>query len=293
MPELPEVETIRIGLNERVIGKKLKRLGVLCEKSFRGDAKNIIGQRISSVKRRGKALLVEWSNGMWLMIHLRMTGQLVFVDHGERFAAGHPDEGFCETMPNKKTRVIFLFDDDSALYFNDQRKFGFCVVMTKDELDADKFLVKLAAEPWEMSAEEFRKNLQRRRKTSIKAAILDQTVVAGVGNIYADESLYAAGIWPGEIVESLSEQEMNQLLIEIRRIMKLAIDSGGSTMKDYVKADGTRGDYLDKFAKVFRKEGKKCDRCGSEILKTKVAGRGTHYCPICQVKKSERGIREC
>ena len=121
MPELPEVETIRLGLEKLVIEKKLSGLEILCEKSFKGDKDILIGQKIVGLERRGKALLIEWSNGRWLMIHLRMTGQLIFVDGDERFAAGHPDEGFCEEMPNRKTRVVFVFSDGSHLFFNDQR----------------------------------------------------------------------------------------------------------------------------------------------------------------------------
>lgn len=285
MPELPEVETIRLGLEKLVIEKKLSGLEILCEKSFKGDKDILIGQKIVGLERRGKALLIEWSNGRWLMIHLRMTGQLIFVDGDERFAAGHPDEGFCEEMPNRKTRVVFVFSDGSHLFFNDQRKFGFCSVLTQDELREDKFLKKLAPEPWAMAEGELFERLQKHRKTTIKAAILDQTVIAGVGNIYADESLYAAGIWPAQKVEDLTRTEIDGLWKEIIRIMRLAIESGGSTMKDYVRADGTRGDYLDKFAQVFRREGRVCGRCGGVILKTKVAGRGTHYCPNCQKAK--------
>ena len=285
MPELPEVETIRLGLEKLVIEKKLSGLKILCEKSFKGDKDILIGQKIVGLERRGKALLIEWSNGCWLMIHLRMTGQLIFVDGDERFAAGHPDEGFCEEMPNRKTRVVFVFSDGSHLFFNDQRKFGFCSVLTQDELREDKFLKKLAPEPWAMTEGELFERLQKHRKTTIKAAILDQTVIAGVGNIYADESLYAAGIWPAQKVEDLTRTEIDGLWREIIRIMGLAIESGGSTMKDYVRADGTRGDYLDKFAQVFRREGRVCGRCGGVILKTKVAGRGTHYCPNCQKAK--------
>ena len=285
MPELPEVETIRIGLERLLLGRRLKSINILCEKSFRGRASDLIGAEVVDVKRRGKALLMKWSNGKWLMIHLRMTGQIIFVDSRERFAAGHPDESFCEEMPGRQTRVIFLFDDDSNLYFNDQRKFGFCSVMTLSQLKADKFLNKLAPEPWDMSSEEFCARLRRHQNTSVKAAILDQAIVAGLGNIYADESLYAAEIWPGERVADLDDGELRRLQREAIRVMRLAIDAGGSTMRDYVRADGTRGDYLDKFAQVFRRNGEKCKKCGAIIEKTKIAGRGTHYCPKCQCPK--------
>ena len=124
----------------------------------------------------------------------------------------------------------------------------------------------------------------RHKKALIKPTILDQTVICGLGNIYADESLYFAKIHPERIVESLTDEEIHQLLIGARTVMQDSIDSGGSTMATYVKADGTKGDYLTKFAKVFRREGEPCERCGTEIIKIKVAGRGTHLCPHCQKK---------
>jgi formamidopyrimidine-DNA glycosylase len=140
----------------------------------------------------------------------------------------------------------------------------------------------LGPEPWNLSGDEFYERLQRRKKTSIKAAVLDQSVIAGVGNIYADEGLYDAGIFPGRRVDTVSKIEASRILAGIIKVMDKSIESGGSTMKNYVKADGTRGDYLEKFAKVFRREGERCEGCGEVIEKTRVAGRGTHYCPVCQ-----------
>ena len=284
MPELPEVETIRRGLDKCILNKRIKSVTILCEKSWRGLDKALIeGQKIIEIDRRGKALLMQLENKLWLMTHLRMTGQMIFVGD-ERFAAGHPDGGFTEKMPGRHTRIYFEFTDGTHLYFNDQRKFGFIKALDELGLAEDEFLKRLAPEPWDMSEEEFWQRLQRHQNSIIKAVILDQHVIAGVGNIYADEGCYLAGLHPGTRVKAISRETADELLHGLREVMQRSIDSGGSTMKDYVRADGTRGSYLEKFAQVFRRDGEACRKCGSEILKMRVAGRGTHYCPKCQPK---------
>ena len=277
MPELPEVETIRRGLSKYILNKKIIRVKVLCEKSFVGAPKTGV---VKGLRRFGKALIIDLDNGFSLMIHLRMTGQLIWRG-SEQFAAGHPSDNFVAELPNKQTRVIFEFDD-GVLYFNDQRKFGFAKILKTELVEQDEFIAKLAKEPWVMNADELYAQLQRHKHAPVKAVILDQTVICGLGNIYADESLFAAGIHPTRKAGSLSLAEAKRVLEEARRVMQLSIDSGGSTMATYVKADGTKGDYLEKFAQVFRNEGKACPRCGEKIVKIKVAGRGTHVCPRCQ-----------
>ena len=281
MPELAEVETIRRGLVNFVLNKKITNITILCEKSFRGDSTFVSGQKIVEIDRRGKALLVKLENGYWMMIHLRMTGQLIYVGK-EKFAAGHPDESFLEEMPGRHTRVFFDFDDGSHLYFNDQRKFGFIAILDEQGLKNDAFLKKLAPEPWDVSKDDFWEMLQRHKNAPIKAVLLNQSCVAGVGNIYADEGCFYARILPWRKVATLTREEADLLLDGICEVMQASIDSGGSTMKDYVRADGTRGSYLEKFAKVFRRDGLKCVRCGGEIQKTRTAGRGTHFCAGCQ-----------
>jgi len=281
MPELPEVETIRRGLDKFIVNKKITDVSILCEKSFRGNKDYILNQKITEIDRRGKALLIKLENNFWMMIHLRMTGQLIFVGK-EKFAAGHPDGGFTEEMPGRHTRVFFEFDDGTHLYFNDLRKFGFISVMDELSLATDPFLTKLAPEPWDMSKDAFWEMLQRHQNSPIKAVILDQHNIAGVGNIYADEGCFYAKILPWRKVSTLSREDADLLLEGLRSVMQASIDSGGSTMKDYVRADGTKGSYLEKFAQVFRREGLECSRCGGEIQKTRTAGRGTHYCPGCQ-----------
>ena len=298
MPELPEVETIRRGLFSCCLNKKIVQVKVYSEKSFIGPVETVIGASIRDVRRRGKALLIDLSNDVTVMIHLRMTGQLIweplasagerfagveerFAGVEERFAGGHPSESFVEELPNKQTRVEIV-TDGGTLFFNDQRKFGFIKPIPTEEVEEDKFIASLGPEPWDANIDDFYAILQRRKGSPIKAVILDQKVVAGIGNIYADEALFYAGVKPGRRAGEVTREEAGKIIEGAEKVMRKSIDSGGSTMATYVKTDGTRGDYLDLFAQVFRREGKECLRCGGEIIKTRVAGRGTHYCPECQ-----------
>lgn len=288
MPELPEVETIRRGLAELILRKKIVRTEILCEKSFRGEP---VEGEILALRRRGKALLIDLAGGETLMIHLRMTGQLIFEAQGtrqkeERFAAGHPNENFVAELPNKQTRVIFYLSN-GTLYFNDQRKFGFIQRMKTTEVEKDKFIRRLAKEPWGMTGEELAAALARHKKAAIKAVILNQEVITGLGNIYADEALFRAGIYPERPAGEINLEETEKLLEAAKAVMEKSIELGGSTMRNYVKADGTRGNYLDLFAKVYGRDGEKCLECGAEIQKIKVGGRGTHFCPQCQRRKND------
>lgn len=282
MPELPEVETVKRGLKEFILGAKLKRTKVLCEKSFIGKP---VSGRVNNIRRFGKALVIDLDGGMSLMIHLRMTGQLIY-DGAERYAAGHPSENFVAKLPNKQTRVVLEFEE-GVLYFNDQRKFGFIKVLPTAEIERDAFIDKLAKEPWEMTAAELYDSLQRHKRSAVKTVILDQTVICGLGNIYADEALYQAKIHPARKAGSIDITEASMLLKAACEVMEKSIDVGGSTMRNYVKADGSRGNYLDLFARVYHLNGKPCQKCGTEIKKIKVGGRGTHFCPHCQKEEDD------
>lgn len=277
MPELPEVETIRRGLSKFILNKKIVQTEVLCEKSWVGER---VTGTVVALRRYGKALIIDLDTGKSLMIHLRMTGQLIWRG-AEQYAAGHPSENFVAELPNKQTRVIFRFDD-GVLYFNDQRKFGFVKVLPTSEVENDAFIKKLAKEPWQMNAKELYDKFQRHKNAPVKAVLLDQTIICGLGNIYADEALFDASVHPETRAGALGEKRVEAILMGARKVMQESIDSGGSTMATYVRADGTRGDYLEKFAKVFRREGESCVRCGTKIVKIRVAGRGTHICPKCQ-----------
>ena len=281
MPELPEVETIKRGLTKFILNKKIVQVEVFEGKSVKnGELTSVVGATIIGLRRFGKALVIDLDNGISLMVHLRMTGQLIWRGK-ENYAAGHPSENFMAELPNKQTRVLLKFED-GVLYFNDQRKFGFFKILETSEVEEDEFIKKLAKEPWKMEVKELYDKCQRHAKAPIKAVLLDQTIICGLGNIYADEALFFAKVHPATKAGTLSEKQVALILEGAREVMQASIDSGGSTMATYVKADGTRGDYLEKFAKVFRRDGKPCPRCGTIIEKIRVAGRGTHVCPECQ-----------
>ena len=215
-----------------------------------------------------------------------MTGQMVYRGE-ENWGAGHPNDDFLAELPVRATRVQIEFSDSSKLFFNDQRKFGWMKLLPTAEIKNMPFFVKVGPEPLEDSftLENFIDRFKRKKRSAIKAALLDQSVIAGVGNIYADESLWRAQIHPETRVESLDSSEFKRLYEAVRYVMNLSIEKGGSTARNYVNADGGKGNYLD-YANVFRKEGSLCARCGSEIIKTRVAGRGTHICPVCQKVKA-------
>lgn len=288
MPELPEVETVRRGLSALIISKTVKSQQHDTAKGFPNAPADVvqflIGATITDVRRRAKVLLIDLSTQYTLVIHLKMTGQLVF--RGEQvFGAGHPNESLIGELPDRSTRVTLEFTDGSHLYFNDQRKFGWMRLMPTVEVPNIDFMKKVGPEPLEadFTVAEFAARFTRRAKTTIKAALLDQTVVAGVGNIYADESLWGAKVHPKRLVDTITDDEYKLLYNELRTVMNIAIDKGGSTDKNYVSAEGKRGSYLD-FARAFRREGHPCPRCGTTIIKFKAAGRGTHICPVCQVQ---------
>ena len=324
MPELPEVETVRRGLFRLVVGKQIESVRTIdSPKSFPNDLASVeqfmIGATITDVRRRAKVLLIDLSTEYTLVIHLKMTGQLVFIGHQPkpsetasrrasveyasadaraadvssdvaddlpelRFGAGHPNDSLIGELPDRSTRVEITFSDKSHLFFNDQRKFGWIKLFPTLEVPNIDFMQKVGPEPLEDSftSNEFIPRIRRRQNTTIKAAILDQTVLAGVGNIYADESLWGAKIHPATRVRDVTDEQLALLLKEIKYVMNLSIEKGGSTDRNYVNAEGKRGSYID-FARVFRQEGQPCPRCDTIIEKSRVAGRGTHVCPTCQV----------
>jgi len=288
VPELPEVETVRRGLSELIIGKTIDGASNDTPKSFPnsdGDVRQfLVGAVVTAIRRRAKVLMIDLSTDYSLVIHLKMTGQLVFVSQDTRFGAGHPNDSLVNTLPDKSTRVTLEFKDGTRLFFNDQRKFGWVKLMPTAEIANLPFMQKVGPEPLELdfSVNDFAERFKRRGRTNIKAAILDQSVIAGVGNIYADESLWGAKIHPKRLVESITREEFAELYTDLRQVMNLSIEKGGSSNRNYVNAEGKRGSYMD-FARVFRREGLPCPRCGTTIEKLRVAGRGTHVCPYCQI----------
>jgi len=288
MPELPEVETVRIGLSQFLPGKVVRSEEHDWPKGFPNADQDVqqflIGAKVLEVKRRAKVLIIELSSKYSLLVHLKMTGQLVYVDATQRFGAGHPNDSLIGQLPDKSTRVTLTFADHSQLFFNDQRKFGWVRLLPTAEIHSIDFFQKLGPEPLaaDFTAQEFTARLKRRQNSGIKAVLLDQTVIAGVGNIYADESLWAAKIHPATLVKNVSQAGLNTLFNDLQGVLKLSIEKGGSSDRNYVNAEGKKGSYIS-FAKVFRREGKPCERhTDTMIIKLRVAGRGTHICQKCQ-----------
>ena len=290
MPELPEVETVARGLRRLIVGKNIVKVSHDNAKSFPNSLVEVnnfmVGANIGGVRRRAKVIIIDLDDSWSLVAHLKMTGQMVYRGE-ENWGAGHPNDDFLAELPVRATRVQIEFSDGSKLFFNDQRKFGWMKLLPTAEIKNMPFFVKVGPEPLEDSftLENFIDRFKRKKRSAIKAALLDQSVIAGVGNIYADESLWRAQIHPETRVESLDSSEFKRLYEPVRYVMNLSIEKGGSTARNYVNADGGKGNYLD-YANVFRKEGSLCARCGSEIIKTRVAGRGTHICPVCQKVKA-------
>ncbi|MCX5709372.1 MAG: DNA-formamidopyrimidine glycosylase [Candidatus Omnitrophica bacterium] len=265
MPELPEVETIKRDLEKIIIGKKIVEVcvhhpAVVREPGVEKFKKALTGVSVKRVLRRAKVLILELSNGKALVIHLKMTGQLVY-----------PGDGL-------KSRVSFHLSNGKILDFNDQRLFGELRVM--DDWRTLKFIQGLGPEPFDITAEEFKEMLAK-KKTKIKPLLMDQTFVSGIGNLYAAEVLFRANIDPERSAQGLSGGEKEKLFQTIKKVLQEAIHYGGSSVDDYVRVSGERGNYA-RHHKVYGREGKPCLVCKTLIKRTALGGRGTYFCPKCQ-----------
>lgn len=288
MPELPEVEIIRLGLSKKLIGSTIKKIEVLAPKSFFGTPKKLLGKKVLSLDRRAKLLIVNLSGEISLLTHLKMTGQLIWISDlklksTDRFTGGHPTEDMLEQMPNKSTRVILTFSDHSKLFFNDQRRFGWVKQLPTSEVGAQKFLQALGPEPLDRTFnwQVLKQQLQKRHKTPVKVVIMDQSIIAGVGNIYACEACFLAKIDPRRKVSELTDTEYQRLHKGIVESLKAGIKHGGSSRTHFVNEEGEKGRYLD-FAYVYDREGERCKVCGTALKKIRLGGRGTVFCPKCQ-----------
>lgn len=292
MPELPEVETVRRDLKARVLDKKIKEVLILNSKTLKSPAKEslkiLTGNSFSDILRRGKLLIFQLNKGgHYLLIHLKMTGQLIYLSQKEKMAGGHSlsshsfEKSVGGELPNKHTRAQITFNDKSSLFFNDLRKFGYIKLVNKKELEkviADNY----GPEPLDNNfvQVDFATQLKK-KKRNIKAVLLDQKLVAGLGNIYVDEVLFAAGVRPGRLATSLNNQELKKIHQSIIKILSQAIKYRGTTFSNFVDSEGKKGNFSTRL-KVYGRGKLPCYHCSSAIIKTKIAGRGTHYCPNCQ-----------
>ncbi|TSC93162.1 MAG: formamidopyrimidine-DNA glycosylase [Candidatus Berkelbacteria bacterium Licking1014_85] len=261
MPELPEVETICRQLDKAIKGKKIADIEVLSEKQFSGDKKDVINCAVKSVKRIGKMINIALDNNYAILIHLKMTGQLTTLSH-------------------KYTRIIFTFDDNSKLFFNDLRKFGWIRVIPSDQTGVEGSL-GIDALSIKLTTDYLQQVFQRKKNTAIKSVLMDQSLISGIGNIYSDEILFCAKILPFRKAGEINNNEIKKLKSCIPNVLETAIEYGGTSFSDYRQADGKRGGYLD-VAKVYGRKKAKCRLCGNKIQFQKVGQRTAHYCSNCQ-----------
>ncbi len=267
MPELPEVETVRSELEQLLRGRTLASVEILDERLTRPVspaqlAARLVGERVAAVERRGKYLLLRFASRRALLVHLRMTGG---------FSSGSPSH----------VRAVVRLDDGSGVVFRDVRRFGTWLLLGPDEVDPylDE---RLSVEPLgpRFTTRRLGQALAGRR-APVKAVLLDQRVVAGLGNIYADEALWRARIDPRRPARELEPEEVARLRRAVRAALRAGIARQGATLRDYATPNGARGAMQDAF-RVYGRGGEPCLRCATPIEKTRIAGRGTHYCPGCQ-----------
>lgn len=286
MPELPEVEMVRRQLVDRIVGKEIAAIEVREWKSVGNDryfVKRLVGQQITTIERVGKYLFFELSgDNSFIIGHLKMTGRIIFKTPAGRreYGGGHALATPQPEQPHAHTRVIFTFADGSHLYFNDMRKFGYLKRATATEVALQQSVLGIEPLGADYTRTYFAEVLQD-RSTSIKAVLLKQSDIAGLGNIYVDEACWRGQIRPDRLAKTLTEDEIDRLFAATRLVLEEALEYGGTTFRDYVDTNGEHGNFTDKLA-VFGREGEKCSRCGAIIQKSRVAGRGTHFCPRCQ-----------
>ncbi|MEW6237517.1 MAG: bifunctional DNA-formamidopyrimidine glycosylase/DNA-(apurinic or apyrimidinic site) lyase [Candidatus Omnitrophota bacterium] len=270
MPELPEVETIRRALNNRIAGRRITEY-VLLRKDYLRRGGELIhltpGETILRAERRGKFILLYLTGPYVLLHHLGMSGRLLLTKSTDAL--------------EPHTHIRILLDKGSQeLRQRDPRRFGFAALFRPHELSHFPPWANLGQDPFEIDPPQFFDKIHK-RKRPIKSLLLDQNVIAGLGNIYADESLFRAGLSPLRPACGLEEKEAAQLLDRIREVLNEAIDAGGSSTNDYRHLDGTLGEFQQRL-RVYRRTGLVCYRCGSAIERRLIAGRKTHFCPLCQ-----------
>lgn len=288
MPELPEVETIVRDLSPALVGHAIEEVDILAERSVERPSplefrRRLIGQRIQAVRRRAKYILVRVASGDWLVVHLGMTGSLVLNGQMGNGQVGNGQVGNGQVGNEKHLRCRFRLDDGRWLLFRDMRRFGRLQVLSDDEVRALE--KRLGPEPLDsgFAVQGFRERLSTRR-APVKAVLLDQGLLAGLGNIYADEALFLAGVNPRRLASTLTEAEVEGLYGAIRQVLQEAIRARGTTFSDYRDGYGRAGGHRVAL-KVYRRTSLPCPCCGAAIQRIVVGGRSTHFCPRCQPER--------
>jgi len=299
MPELPEVESLRLSLIPLIIGQKIVKVKVFKPKlvSNKGTKRieseekvkefetQLVGEYIKSLNRKAKNLILTTFSGKIILIHLKMTGQLVYKSNQKDkqvVVGGHPIAISEVEVPNKHSHIIFELEN-GTLYFNDTRMFGYVLYFKSEKsLEEQNHFENLGAEPFEDSfnVKQFKKGMKG-RKGNLKALFLSQEIVVGLGNIYCDEVCFDSKVLPTRNVDTLTVLQLETLYYSILKIIDLAIQAGGSSVANYLLADGSKGNYA-KQHKVYNRGGKECLVCNTILTSQKLAGRTTVYCTKCQ-----------
>ncbi len=285
MPELPEVETIRRDLIKQVIGKKIIKVTIKKSRLVKNPNKyfirTLVDNKIVKIDRVGKLIIFVLKNNLYLLTHLKMTGQLIYINDKNRTVGGHSFTSDKMDYPNQYTYIMIGFADGSNLYFNDIRTFGYMQIVDNKDLQLIKERFGIEPLTKDFTITNWVK-LFKNRKTTLKALLLNQQLIAGIGNIYADEICFAAKVRPMRTVNKLTKQEVKILFKQTKKIIKQAIAKRGTTFNNYVDTFGRRGNFV-QYLQVYGRGKDKCKICKTNIKKIKLAGRGTHFCPNCQV----------
>lgn len=282
MPELPEVETIRTQLADKLIGRKIISVDIRLPKVFEGSRDQVLGAGIIDVQRRAKIVIIKLGNGENIVVHLKMTGQLVYGNNSAEtisFSQGIPFAGF--SLPAKTTHVIFKLDK-GTLFFNDMRQFGWVKIMSNEQLAMIN--KKHGPEPFSKDfTEEYLAKICGHWGRPIKILLMEQSKIAGIGNIYANEALWRAGISPMKRGREIPKDKIVQLFKSIKEVLEMGLKYGGSSAADeaFVNVLGEKGKMQEHFV-VYQKNGQPCPRCGKTITRSTLGGRGTFFCPKCQ-----------
>lgn len=284
MPELPEIETVKLQLQKRLVGQTITSIEQLHKKSLHGDPKRVTNKKVVGVKRFGKMLVIDLTGNLDLAIHFKMSGQLILISKkgNDRIVGGHPTADWLSDLPSKHTRVVFHFQNGDTMYFNDQRIFGWVKIMTQKELAELPFVRKLGPEIWDISDTQFYELIHKKKK-SIKVALMEQELLSGVGNIYANDALWEARIHPKTLGSKVTADQAKKLRAGLILVLDEGIKYGGATAADakYIDLHGLGGSYQEHF-RTYSREGDPCLRCKTTIKKITVGGRGTYFCPKCQ-----------
>ncbi|MBQ4634195.1 MAG: DNA-formamidopyrimidine glycosylase [Bacilli bacterium] len=274
MPELPEVETVKEVLKTKILGKKIKNVNIFYNKIIEYPLNDefiisLTNQTINDIKRRGKWLLFELDN-YYLLSHLRMEGKYNYKTINEPL--------------NKHEHVQIVFTDDTDLRYQDTRKFGRMYLYPKSEAYNKPPLNELGLEPWDNNLTvSYLEEKYKTRKKEIKSVLLEQSIIVGIGNIYADEILFLSKINPYQKANELVLKDLQAIIDNTKIVLEKAIHEGGTTIKSYTSSEGVHGRFQ-QMLNVHQRKGEKCLSCHNEIIKVVIGGRGTYYCPICQKK---------